>query len=172
MHPLKAVAGATTAAAALAASFVVVAEEQSPHISIESAEQSASHEPIRDFTGKPEKELELSKLRLREGTRLKDVAGRFRISGDALTFIDADGREITGLCNLNLERILRMLKTVEEPESITWSVSGTVTEFSGRNYLLVSRAVYKAAAPPPAPETISQPQAAAAPALPAATDDH
>jgi hypothetical protein len=101
--------------------------------------------------------LELAKLRLREGTRLRDVTGRFRQSGDSLTFIDAESREINGLPNLNLERILRMLKTVEEPESITWSVSGSITEFSGRNYLLISRAVYKAAAPPPAPESLVQP---------------
>jgi hypothetical protein len=101
--------------------------------------------------------VDLAKLRLREGTRLREVTGRFRQSGDSLTFIDADGREISGLPNLNLERILRMLKTVEEPESITWSVSGSITEFSGRNYLLISRAVYKAAAPPPAPESLVQP---------------
>ena len=101
--------------------------------------------------------IELGKLRLREGTRLRDVTGRFRQSGDSLTFIDADDREISGLPNLNLERILRMLKTVEEPESISWSVSGSITEFSGRNYLLISRAVYKAAAPPPAPESLALP---------------
>ena len=172
MHPLNAAAGATIVAAAVAASIVVVAEESNPLPSIEAAEQPSAREPIRDFTGKPEKEVEISKLRLREGTRLKDAAGRFRMSGDSLTFIDGEGREITGLCNLNLERILRMLKTVEEPESITWSVSGTVTEFSGQNYLLISRAVYRATAPPPAPETISQPAAAAPPAPPAAADDH
>jgi hypothetical protein len=161
MHPLKAVAGATTAAAALAASFVVVADDSKPLVSVNASDQQTTREPIRDFTGRPEQELGAAKLRLREGTRLKDVAGRFRQSGDSLTFIDGETREITGLPNLNLERILRMLKTVEEPESITWSVSGTITEFSGHNYLLISRAVYKAAAPPPAPETISQPAAGA-----------
>jgi hypothetical protein len=157
MRRLTAAAGATTAAAALAASFVVVAEDSKPLVNVSANEQEPPRQPIRDFTGKLEQELEAAKLRLREGTRLKDVAGRFRQSGDALTFIDGENREIAGLPNLNLERILRMLKTVEEPESITWSVSGTVTEFSGHNFLLISRAVYKAAAPPPAPETISQP---------------
>src|SRR5688572_22677337 len=137
MHPLKAVAGATTAAAALAASFVVVADDSKPLVSVNANDQQTTREPIRDFTGRPEQELEAAKLRLREGTRLKDVAGRFRQSGDSLTFIDGETREITGLPNLNLERILRMLKTVEEPESITWSVSGTITEFSGHNYLLI-----------------------------------
>jgi hypothetical protein len=47
-----------------------------------------------------------------------------------------------------------MLKSVDEPESVKWSVSGTVTEFSGRNYLLVSRAVYKAAMLPPMPDAV------------------
>jgi hypothetical protein len=161
MHPLKAGAGTITAAAALAASFVVVADDSKPLVSVSANDQQTTREPIRDFTGRPEQELEAAKLRLREGTRLKDVAGRFRQSGDSLTFIDGETREITGLPNLNLERILRMLKTVEEPESITWSVSGTITEFSGHNYLLISRAVYKAAAPPPAPEAISPPAAGA-----------
>jgi hypothetical protein len=103
-----------------------------------------------------ESEAERAKLRLREGTRLRDITGRFRQNGDTLSFIDEQKREIGGLPNLNLERIIRMLKTVEEPESITWSVSGTITEFSGRNYLLISRAVYKAATPPPSPEAIAK----------------
>ena len=37
-----------------------------------------------------------------------------------------------------------MLKTIEDPASVKWSVSGVVTEFSGRNFLLIHRAVYKA----------------------------
>ena len=118
---------------------------------------AAKPEPGRAASaGKEATDLDLAKLRLREGTRLRDASGRFRVSGDSLTFIDGESREISGLPNLNLERIIRMLKTVEEPESITWSVSGTVTEFSGRNYLLISRAVYKAASPPPAPESLTK----------------
>jgi len=118
------------------------------------AQGSTSELPARDST--PPTDVDLARLRLREGTRLNNVAGRFRKNGESLTFIDSENREIGGLPNLNLERIIRMLKTVEEPESIIWSVSGTVTEFSGRNYLLITRAVYKAAAPPPAPESIEQ----------------
>lgn len=95
-----------------------------------------------------------STTRLREGTRLTDRMGHFRQNGDALTFVDEDGRELGGLPNLSLERIIRMLKAVEEPESVKWSVSGTVTEFSGRNFLLVSRAVYKAALLPPTPDAV------------------
>jgi hypothetical protein len=93
--------------------------------------------------------------RLREGTQLANCLGHFRQSGDVVTFIDESGRDIGGLPNLNLERITRMLKAVDEPESIWWSVSGTVTEFSGRNYVLITRAVYKASTPPPAPESLA-----------------
>jgi hypothetical protein len=92
--------------------------------------------------------------RLREGTQFTDRMGYFRQNGDALTFVDEEGRELGGLPNLSLERIIRMLKSVDDPESVKWSVSGTVTEFSGRNYLLVHRAVYKAAMLPPTPDAV------------------
>ncbi len=82
--------------------------------------------------------------------------GHFKQNGETLSFIDDEGRELGGLPNLNLERIARMLKSVEEPESVSWSVSGTVTEFSGRNFLLVSRAVYKSATAPPAPDRLGE----------------
>jgi hypothetical protein len=95
-----------------------------------------------------------SGTRLREGTQLTDRIGYFRQNGDSLTFVDEDGRELGGLPNLSLERIIRMLKSVDEPETVKWSVSGAVTEFSGRNYLLVSRAVYKAAMLPPVPDAV------------------
>jgi hypothetical protein len=134
---------------------------QSPTVAATRLDADAAKEPAPNkdagsakATSEPEKDV--TKLRLREGTRLRDISGRFRQNGDTLTFIDEQKREIGGLPNLNLERIIRMLKTVEEPESITWSVSGTITEFSGRNYLLVSRAVYKTATPPPAPEAIAK----------------
>lgn len=93
-------------------------------------------------------------LRLREGTQLTDRLGHFQQQGEAVVFVDDQGRELGGLPNLNLERVLRMLKGVEEPESIAWSVSGTVTEFGGRNYLLITRAVYKSATLPPAPDLV------------------
>ncbi|MBL9165950.1 MAG: hypothetical protein JNL18_24725 [Planctomycetaceae bacterium] len=114
-----------------------------------------SHPPIG--ANRQEKvAAEALKLRIREGTRLKDVVGRFRQSGDALVFVDAENREFGGLPNLNLERVARMLQSVEEPESVTWSVSGTVTEYSGQNHLLISRAVFRSAAPPPRPENVAE----------------
>lgn len=94
--------------------------------------------------------------RLREGARLKDCPGHFRQNGDTVTFVDDQGHDIGGLPNLNLERVIRMLKGVGEPESISWSISGTITEFSGRNYVLISRAVYKAGSAPPTPDHVEQ----------------
>lgn len=95
-------------------------------------------------------------LRLREGTLLTNRLGHFKQNGESITFIDEEGRELGGLPNLNLERITRMLKSVDEPEGVSWSVSGAVTEFAGRNYLLVNRAVYKAATLPPTPDRIGE----------------
>jgi hypothetical protein len=98
--------------------------------------------------------IEENKQRLREGTKITNRLGRFRQSGDRATFVTENNIELGGLPNLNLERVVRMLKNVDEPESIWWSVSGQVTEFSGRNYLLIDRAVYKSATPPPTPEKV------------------
>jgi hypothetical protein len=97
---------------------------------------------------------ESAKRRLREGTILTDQGGRFRQDGDGAVFIAENQYEFVSLPNLNLERVIRTLKGSDESESIRWSVSGQVTEFNGRNYLLITRAVYKSASPPPAPEQI------------------
>jgi len=96
-----------------------------------------------------------SNRRIREGTTIHDQAGYFRQDGDGATFVTNEELELGGLPNLNLERVVRTLKTVDEPKGIRWSVSGTVTEFLGRNYLLISRAVYKSTPPPPVPEQLS-----------------
>jgi hypothetical protein len=135
-----------------AASDEVAASTPSASVDSTSPRSAPTPSPRAAETG-PEERRE---FRLREGSRLNNVVGRFRSTGDSLTFIDAENREIGGLPNLNLERISRMLQGADEPESITWSVSGTVTEFSGKNYLLISRAVFRAAAPPPIPENIAE----------------
>ncbi|MCC6491666.1 MAG: hypothetical protein IT424_01445 [Pirellulales bacterium] len=112
----------------------------------------------------PRDDVQAIALRLREGTKLADAPGRFRYNGDAITFIDAQNRELGALPNLNLERVARMLRTFEQPESVVWNVSGVITEYGGRNYLLLRRAVYKSAPSPPAPEIMAPAPAAAAPA--------
>ncbi len=102
-----------------------------------------------------ENQSEDGSRRIREGTLLKGQTGYFRQDGDIATFVTDDERELGGLPNLNLERVLRTLKTSDENQTIRWRVDGTITEFSGKNYLLITRAVYKSAAPPPAPEHLT-----------------
>jgi hypothetical protein len=97
---------------------------------------------------------EKSKRRLREGTLLTDQGGHFRQDGDGAVFVAESGYELVALPNLNLERVVRTLKGSDVSESIRWSVNGVVTEFNGRNYMLIRRAVYKSASPPPTPEQI------------------
>ena len=46
-----------------------------------------------------------------------------------------------GLPNLNLERIVRAIR--DDPDQLVWSASGSITEYQGSNYLLVTRAVLK-----------------------------
>lgn len=100
-------------------------------------------------------ELEDGARRLREGTEITGQTGYFRQDGEGATFVTDDDYELGGLPNLNLERIVRTLKTADDPETIRWRVDGSITEFSGRNYLFISRAVYKSAAQPPVPEQIT-----------------
>jgi len=117
--------------------------------------QEPLEETPRDASADPTGPATAADRRLREGTQLTNCLGHFRQTGDVVAFIDENGRDIGGLPNLNLERIARMLKAVDEPETVWWSVSGTVTEFSGKNYVLITRAVYKASTPPPTPESLS-----------------
>jgi hypothetical protein len=78
--------------------------------------------------------------RLRENTRLVDVAGTFQaIGGDSVAFQPSGGKDsLRVLENLALERISRSL---EDNRGSKWTVSGLVTEFRGSNYLLVTKAV-------------------------------
>ena len=99
--------------------------------------------------------------RIREGTEIEDRAGYFRQDGDGAIFVTDEGYELGGLPNLNLERIVRTLKTADETKTIRWRVSGKVTEFSGRNYLFITRAVYKSTAPPPIPTQLDTESSAA-----------
>jgi hypothetical protein len=134
----------------VAAAFADAAIDEAP-----TASPTATAPPSGAYEGASSESSSLSAaLRLREGTQFADRLGHFRQQGESVVFVDDQGRELGGLPNLNLERVLRMLKGVEEPDSIAWSVSGTVTEYGGRNYLLITRAVYKSATLPPAPDLV------------------
>jgi hypothetical protein len=80
--------------------------------------------------------------RLREGMRLNDAPGYFEAAADVPVFIDEEGRRLIGLENLNLQRIVQSVRSAEDPKSLKWKVTGTITEYEGRNYILVERAVY------------------------------
>jgi hypothetical protein len=84
---------------------------------------------------------------VREGTSLQNEPGSFQITGDRMAFCPADGTDpLPALENLALERVWRML---EEVGNRPWSVSGTVTEYRGRNFLLIERAVVRSGNPTP-----------------------
>ena len=78
--------------------------------------------------------------RLREGTRLLEISGRFEAVGDQVNFVFADsGESVRILENLALERIFRVLS--DSQASPNWIISGTVTEYNSGNYLLLTKAV-------------------------------
>jgi len=81
--------------------------------------------------------------RLREGSEVDDLLGEFLRMRDRITFQTRDRNlSLQPLENLALERIARVLD--ETRERRLWTVSGTVTEYRGANYLLITRAVLKA----------------------------
>jgi hypothetical protein len=80
---------------------------------------------------------------LLEGTELHEERGTFRMSGDRMTFISADQkRTFMVMENQTLQRVAESLSDYPIPQQ--WIVSGTVTEYRGNNYLLLTRAVLKA----------------------------
>lgn len=102
---------------------------------------SPSAEVLAEFGLAPPGAASAAK-RLREGSKITDQAGEFQRTGDHLQFVLKDGSgSLRILENLTLERVMRMLE--DNPSLKYWSVSGTVTEFRGENYLLLTRAVLK-----------------------------
>lgn len=82
---------------------------------------------------------------LREGTEIRDVAGRLHLVDGRYEFVSSDGRQrLRMLENLALERAAR--KSGDSPHSLSWKVTGVVTEFEDANYLLVRRIVVEDAA--------------------------
>ncbi len=70
------------------------------------------------------------------------MLGSFKLTSDRATFYPADSEQrFQGLENLNLERI--SLVVGENPDRLDWIVSGTITEYRGTNYLLVTKATLK-----------------------------
>ena len=101
--------------------------------------RSRPSSPAETDTGKLAQEMPPT---LREGTKLIGLAGTFRNTGDRIEFRpnESDQRLVV-LENLALERVASVL--AEVPRQRLWTVSGTVTEFRGVNFLLVTRALLK-----------------------------
>lgn len=123
---------------------VVLALAASPAIGQyddEAADKAAlpHDEKPRTATGEEEEQ------RAREGTRIVNQIGRFRTTGDRLTFQPAGSeKQYLGLENLALERVGKVLLDRHgEAEKLQWEVSGTFTEYRGTNYLFVTHAVLK-----------------------------
>ncbi|OHB67325.1 MAG: hypothetical protein A2V70_09945 [Planctomycetes bacterium RBG_13_63_9] len=80
--------------------------------------------------------------RIREGTEIVDLEGHFQVVDNRVTFLARHGNgRFVALENLNLERIGRLVR--ENPTRLHWSVTGTMTEYRGANYLLIRRAVLR-----------------------------
>jgi hypothetical protein len=81
--------------------------------------------------------------RLREGAKFHDRVGRFQVQGERVNFLpdDKSPESIRVLENLALERVSNGLIDPRSPNR--WIVSGTVTEYRGNNYLLITRAVMR-----------------------------
>ena len=94
---------------------------------------------------KPAEPLPADRL-MREGAELTDQLGEFKFSGDRTLFVAGpEKRRFVVLENLNLERVGRILS--DNPDALEWSVSGTVTEYRGSNYLYVRRATLRSRVP-------------------------
>ena len=79
-----------------------------------------------------------------KGSVLKNVSGTFQAAGERIVFCPSDREAaLPVLENLALERVWGMLESVG---GRMWSVSGMVTEYRGRNYLLIDRAVVRSQA--------------------------
>jgi len=97
--------------------------------------------------------------RAREGSLLTDENGSFEFVGDRILFVPGGGRDsLRVLENLALERIVRELGDARDQRN--WAVCGTLTEFKGANYLLVTKALLKTPSSPASPRPDRTPAAA------------
>jgi hypothetical protein len=139
------VLAASALSIATAASFA--ASDSSPAASDSPAEKSSpsarqATTAAPDQENKPRIEGGQVNGRWREGSRLIDQVGSFRVTGDHVTFISSDGKlKFEGLENLAIERIARTIG--DSPDQLEWTISGIITEYRGANYLLVTQAVLK-----------------------------
>ena len=83
--------------------------------------------------------------RMREGTEITDIIGSFTSSGERWTFENEKKKEkqntqteeqgIQVLENLMLERVVQTIEN--STGTVTWKVSGKITEYRGNNFLIL-----------------------------------
>ncbi|MEW4451963.1 hypothetical protein AB1L30_04680 [Bremerella sp. JC817] len=95
--------------------------------------------PISDRARMAEEQEKKSK-RLREGAEVVDTKGSFEWIGDRLSF-NLDGEQVS-LKILENRMMERVVQTQESSTGeLVWVVTGTVTEYRGGNYLLMTHVV-------------------------------
>lgn len=103
---------------------------------------SSATEPASTSARSTDRDERASGQRLREGSKLHHAEGRFEFAGDRISFqITATKESFRVLENLALERISKVLGEDREPQ--VWIISGTVTEYRGSNYLLITKSILK-----------------------------
>lgn len=97
----------------------------------------------QDRAAAPATEQQSQLERYREGMRLEDERGEFQRSAGRWAFRCASsGARFIVLENLGLQRVTEQV--TESPDATEWTASGTITEFRGARYLLLTRAVQRA----------------------------
>jgi hypothetical protein len=134
--------GILSAATALTANEPSTSTSAKPTDVSVAGQRSAAEKPAGDSPGTPRIEGGQVSGRWREGSRLIDQLGYFKVTGEHVTFVSSDGKlKFDGLENLAIERIARTIG--DSPDQLEWSISGVITEYRGANYLLVTQAVLK-----------------------------
>ena len=95
--------------------------------------------------GLPEAVQDQAEIKLRrEGTRIVDTVGIFRQQGRRWVFVPDQGEAHWALLeNQLLQRLEDRMERQANGESLTWKVTGTITEYRNTNYLLLERVVAK-----------------------------
>ncbi len=75
---------------------------------------------------------------LREGTRIENRQAEVRQEAERLAvYLDGSRTPLLTLENLAMQRLTQSI--LDDPADQNWLVTGTITEFQGRNYLLLER---------------------------------
>lgn len=79
---------------------------------------------------------------LREGGEILNQAGYFRTTGDRVAFVSADYKQhFVALENRYLEQVARTI--ANNHIQLEWIVSGTISQYRGDNFILLSSAELK-----------------------------